>query len=97
MASNDVFKQLQAVREQFSARYGVKHLTLFGSHARGDAGADRDVDLLVEFSNPATFDGYMAFKFYLEDLLGRPVDLVTSKAVRRELRPHIEKDAIRVS
>ncbi len=97
MVRSDVYKKLQAEREQFSARYGVKHLTLFGSHARGDAGVDSDVDLLVEFSNPATFDGYMAFKFYLEDLLGKPVDLVTSKAVRQELRPYIEKDAIRVS
>jgi predicted nucleotidyltransferase len=35
-------------------------------------------------------------QFYLEDLLGRPVDLVTDKALRPELRPHIEREAISV-
>ena len=39
----------------------------------------------------------MNLKFSLEDMLGHSVDLVTSKAVRQELRPFIEKDAIRVS
>jgi predicted nucleotidyltransferase len=38
----------------------------------------------------------MDLKFYLEDLLGRPVDLVTDKALRHELRPYIEKEMIRI-
>ena len=38
----------------------------------------------------------MAYSFFLEDLLGRPIDLVTTKALRAELRPFIEKDALRV-
>ena len=39
----------------------------------------------------------MDLKFYLEDLLGRPVDLVTDKALRQELRPYVEKEMIRVA
>ena len=39
----------------------------------------------------------MDLKFYLEDLLGRPVDLVTDKALRKELRPYVEKEMIGVA
>ena len=39
----------------------------------------------------------MDLKFYLEDLLGRPVDLVTEKALRQEFRPYVEKEMIRVA
>jgi len=63
-------------------RFGVRRLGLFGSWARGDAGPDSDVDFLVEFDQ-TSFDAYMDLKFYLEDLLGRPVDLV----IRRTLKP----------
>jgi hypothetical protein len=72
-------------------------MAVFGSHARDEARPGSDVDILVDFNGPATFDGYMNLKFYLEDLLGCSVDLVTQKAVRPELRSYIEKDAISVA
>jgi len=84
-------------RQEITARFGVKRVALFGSAARDELDAASDVDVLVEFDGPATFDGYMDLKFYLEDLLGRPVDLVTDKALRKELRPYIEKEMIRVA
>lgn len=75
----------------------MKHVALFGSAARDELGATSDVDVLVEFEGPATFAAYMDFKFYLEDLLGRPVDLVTDKALRKEMKPDVEKEMIRVA
>ncbi len=78
-------------------RYGVRSLALFGSVVRGEEKPESDIDLLVEFEGPATFDGYMELKFYLEDLLGQSVDLVTSKALRPQLRPWIEQDLVYVS
>ena len=84
-------------RQDIAERYGVKQLALFGSAARDELGVSSDVDVLVEFAGPATFGAYMDLKFYLEDLLGRPVDLVTEKALRRELRPRVEKELIRVA
>jgi predicted nucleotidyltransferase len=77
-------------------RFGVVKLALFGSTARGRARQDSDVDILVSFDGPATSKRYFGVQFYLEDLLGRPVDLVTDKALRPELRPHIEREAISV-
>jgi predicted nucleotidyltransferase len=70
---------------------GVKSMAIFGSVARDEARPDSDVDILVEFLEPATFNGYMDLKFFLEDLLGRPVDLVTRKSIRPRLKTRIER------
>jgi predicted nucleotidyltransferase len=63
-------------------RFRVASLALFGSAARSDLGTESDVDMLVTFAGPATFDGYMDLKAFLEDLLGRKMDLVTSGALK---------------
>ncbi len=77
--------------------HGVVSLSLFGSFARNQPRQDSDVDLLVDFGGPATFDQYMDLKLYLEDLLGMRVDLVTLGGLRPRLRPRIEAEAIRVA
>jgi predicted nucleotidyltransferase len=76
--------------------FGVRSLALFGSTVRGTASTESDVDVLVSFDGPATSTRYFGVKFYLEDLLGRTVDLVTDKAVRTELRATIEREAVHV-
>ncbi|QDX82638.1 DNA polymerase subunit beta [Denitratisoma sp. DHT3] len=77
-------------------RFGVVGLALFGSTARDSAKEQSDVDILVTFDGPATSERYFGVQFYLEDLLGKPVDLVTDKALRLELRPFVEREAIHV-
>lgn len=77
-------------------RFGVTELALFGSTARGDRRPDSDVDILVSFDGPATSGRYFGVQFYLEDLLGRPVDLVTRKSLRPELAPYVKKEALHV-
>ena len=79
-----------------AARYGVTRLALFGSAARGAARQESDVDILVAFDGPATADRYFGVQFYLEDRLGRAVDLVTERALRAELRPFVEREAVHV-
>ena len=77
-------------------RFGVTRLALFGSTARDAAQINSDIDILVAFDGPATSERYFGVQFYLEDLFGCPVDLVTEKALRAELRPFIEKEAVHV-
>ena len=77
-------------------RFNVSDLALFGSTARDTAKEGSDIDILVSFDGTATSERYFGVQFYLEDLLGRPVDLVTDKALRPELRPYIEKEALHV-
>ncbi len=76
---------------------GVKTLAIFGSVVREEEKPDSDIDFLVEFEGSAKFDQFMDLKFYLEDLLHRPVDLVTNKALKPRLRPYIEKEALYVA
>ena len=87
---------LDAHKATLSERFGVTDLALFGSTARDTAGEGSDVDILVSFDGPASSKRYFGVQFYIEDLLGCPVDLVTDKALRPELRPYVEKDAIHV-
>lgn len=79
-----------------AARYGVKELALLGSTARDAARSDSDVDVLVTFDGPAASERYFGVQFYLEDLFGVPIDLVTDKALHPELRPFVEKEAVHV-
>ena len=77
-------------------RFGVVDLALFGSIVRDQATDDSEVDILVKFDSPATSKRYFGVQFYIEDLLGRPVDLVTDKALRAEMRPYIEREMVNV-
>jgi hypothetical protein len=75
---------------------GITALALFGSTARDVATDKSDVDILVNLDAPATSQRYFSVQFYLEDIFGCPVDLVTEKALRPELRPCIETELIDV-
>jgi len=77
-------------------RFGVRKMRLFGSTARDEGREDSDVDVLVDFDGPATFDGYFALLNFLETRLGCTVDLVTEKGLKDRMRPYVEKDAIHV-
>jgi len=96
MNRTHVLELLSRSKPILAARYGVTQLALFGSTARDTARSDSDIDILVAFDGPATSERYFGVQFYLEDLYGCSVDLVTEKALRAELRPFIEKEAMRV-
>jgi len=78
-------------------KLGVKSLSLFGSVARGEERPDSDVDILVEFEGHATFDRFMDTKFYLEEILGCKVDLVTPQAIKPRMKPYIMQDLVHVT
>ena len=83
-------------KPELQDRFGVTRLALFGSTARDGAKSGSDIDILVAFDGPATSKRYFGVQFYLEDLFGYPVDLITEKALRSELRPFIEQERINV-
>lgn len=96
MDRSKVLQELASCKTELAARYGVTRLALFGSVARDTARSDSDVDILVAFDGPATSARYFSVLFFLEDLFGRRVDLVTDNALRAELRPHVEREAVDV-
>jgi predicted nucleotidyltransferase len=73
---------------------GIRHLSLFGSFARGDAGPDSDVDLAVELDPAARIDLFRltALERRLAELLGRQVDLVPEPVEKPRLQARIDRD-----
>lgn len=96
MNRQQALQTLARAKSVLQQRYGVTRLALFGSTVRGAARPDSDVDVLVAFDGPATSARYFGVQFYLEDELGCPVDLVSEKALRPELRPFVEQEAVDV-
>ncbi len=92
-----IIQLLKRHLQELKRRFRVSSLFIFGSVARGEEKSDSDLDVLVSFDGPGTFDTYMDLKFFLEDLIKRKVDLVTEKGVSPRLKVVIEKDLIRVS
>lgn len=93
MATLEQGRILRTLEERIGAlrELGVRKLGLFGSHLHGTATEGSDLDFLVQLSRPS-FDDYMETKFFLEDLFGRRVDLVTEKALKPALR-HVKHEA----
>jgi uncharacterized protein len=97
MRRADVVTLIAARRQEMVDRFGVRSLSLFGSMARDDARPDSDVDVLVEFDGPTTLDRHMGLLVFLEDLLGRRADVLTTKGLKPRLRPLINQDLVRVA
>jgi len=97
MRREEALRLLAEASPEIVRQFGVKGLRLFGSTARDEAREDSDVDVLVEFEGPATFDGYFTLLHFLEARLGVNVDLVTEKGLKERVRPYVEKDAIHVA
>ena len=89
----EVLRVIREKQPELASRFTVRRIGVFGSFARDSAGAESDVDILVELEEP-TFDHYMDLKFYLEKVLDRSVDLVMADTVKPRLRPIIGKEVV---
>lgn len=94
MNQNDILKKLDLHRQEL-LHFGVRKLILFGSFATDTASDQSDLDFLVELESKS-FDHYMDLKFYLENLFHRRVDLVLLNALKKRIRPNIQKEMIHV-
>jgi predicted nucleotidyltransferase len=75
----------------------VTAVYLFGSLARGEAGPDSDIDLLIEVERPFGLFQVSEVKRYLEDVLAASVDLVPASALDRRIRENVYRDRIRAA
>ncbi len=89
---SDVWSAIKSNQNRIKA-LGVRKLGLFGSFVREEQSHDSDIDLLVEFEQEKkTFKNFMALSFLLEDILNRPIELVTSESLSPYIRPYIAKE-----
>jgi hypothetical protein len=69
-------------------RFHVKEIGVFGSYVRQEQTYKSDVDILVDFSQPIGLD-FIELGYYLEDILGLKVDLVTLRAIKKQMKQTI--------
>ncbi len=95
-SKEEAIQRIQAARQQL-AELGVTGIGLFGSFVTGRQTPASDVDILVEFApDQHSFDNFMELSFFLEDLMGRTVDVVTPEALSPHIGPHILREVERV-
>ncbi len=97
MHRDQIIQILSQHMGEIRQKFDVESLALFGSVARGEAGPDSDLDILVAYAHAPGLFGYLELKDYLEGLVQKPVDLVTVKALKKQLRDKILQEAIRVN
>jgi predicted nucleotidyltransferase len=97
MTREDAIAALHNILPQVRRDFGVRRIALFGSTARGEAQDASDLDVLVEFEGDPTFLSFMGLKVFLEDHVGRKVDLVTPDALKPRMRPVVEREAVDVA
>ncbi len=90
ISTNSDLLHLLSEQEQQIRGLGVARLGLFGSFVREQPHAESDIDILVEFEPGCkTFDNFINLSFYLEELFGRKVDLLTPESLSPYIGPHI--------
>ena len=97
MADPTVGETIRETREaivRIAAKHGATQVRLIGSVARGDAGPDSDVDLLVTWSEGTSLLDQAALMLELESLLGRKVDIASDGWVKPSIRESVYRDAI---
>ena len=76
-----------------AARHGARNVRVFGSVARGEAGPESDLDILVEMEPGTSLMDHVALMQDLEDLLGRKVDVVSDKALHWYIKDRVLAEA----
>lgn len=88
----DILVLIQANQNRIKT-FGVKKLGLFGSFMRNQQHGESDIDLLVEFEpGQKSFDNFIQLSFLLEDILQRPVELVTIESLSPYIAPYITQE-----
>ena len=96
MSLDDVLRILSEHGQDLRQR-GISQISVFGSFARREAQATSDVDILVEFSRPVGLFDFIRLKHFLQDILGRDVDLTTPDARKERHRERILEEAVRAA
>lgn len=91
-SKKELFSRLRGQADKLR-EFGVESLALFGSFSRDEATPESDIDLLVEFApGEKSFDNFMELNFFVDDLLGRSVELLTPESLHPEFAESIANE-----
>jgi len=94
MNKEEILNRIRENREKMRS-FGVKKIGIFGSFVRGEEKEESDIDIIVEFEEgKKNFDNFINLAFYLEELLGRKVDLLTPESISPYIKPYIEREVV---
>ena len=91
MTKEKITALLKEKQDYLSAEFGVRKIGLFGSYEKGTAHEGSDIDLVIEFSRPIGFH-FFSLEKYLEEVLGTPVDILTSAGIKGIRVPRVAKE-----
>ncbi|MCX6346213.1 MAG: nucleotidyltransferase family protein [Armatimonadetes bacterium] len=94
MNMDRLIKEKRAEILSIATTYGAYNVRLFGSVARGNAGPDSDVDVLVDVEQGRSLLDLGGMLMELQELLGCNVDVVTEKGLRERIRERVLKEAV---
>jgi predicted nucleotidyltransferase len=94
MVLEDLVRSKRSDILRIAARHGATRVRLFGSVARGEAGAESDIDFLVDMERGRSLMDRAALMLDLEQLLERRVDVATERGLKERIRERILREAV---
>jgi len=91
---NELKKILSEYKPEIKKKFKVKSIGIFGSYIRGESNKRRDVDILVEFSEPIGLFVFLDLEEYLQSIFGLKVDLVSKKALKPKIGEYILNEVV---
>ena len=90
-------KQILIAQKQIlQEKYHVSELGIFGSYVRGEDTEDSDVDILIDYDEAPTLIELIELEYYLSDILGIKVDVVTKNSLKPPSKNRILLAAVTV-
>lgn len=93
---NEIVNSISSMKEVTKKEYKAQIVGIFGSFIRGEEKETSDIDILVEFEEEADLFDFVGLSIFLEEKLGRKVDVVPHDTIRPELKDVILKEALPV-
>lgn len=94
MSTRELLKAKRAEILAIANRHGASNLRIFGSVARGNANRHSDIDVLIDLEPGRTLLDHAALLIELNQLLGRKVDVVTTRGLRPRMRDRVLQEAV---
>lgn len=96
MVTQEIMTFLKEHKAEIEEKFGATRIGLAGSYARGEATEESDIDIVVELQSENKFRSFFYLLYYLQDALGKRVDLVTESSLKPIVRKEILKDILYV-
>ena len=96
MTTEEIVVKLRELKPQIFDKFRITEIQLFGSNVRRQQNDQSDIDILADFKNEADLFDLTGLAIFLEDTLKQKIDIVPKKALRKELKDSIFKEAIMI-